>query len=106
MYLFETIVSAWTKNSSNYSRIRQFVQSQVLDAARVVSSLNPEGVFADTNPNVALYAPEELGPTASTPYTNPEQHTHLIAGTDSVDQLDAGEQWGDTHEEVRIWLWW
>jgi len=56
--------------------------------------------FCRHQSNVALYALKNLD-TASTPYTNPEQHTHLIAGTDSVDQLDAGAM-GNTHEEVRI----
>ena len=46
-----------------------------------IHSLNPKGVFANTNPNVSFYAPEELG----------AHSTHLdipfISGTDEGEQL-------------------
>lgn len=100
---FETIVSRVQQEQFKlFPESDNFYSPQFWMLHGWFHSLNPEGVFANTNPKVALYAFEELGAHSPQHSTNPEQHTHLIAGTDSTDQLDAREQWGDTHESIRI----
>lgn len=60
-------------------------------------SLNPDGTFANTHPNVSPYAPEEPSVHGH------HEHTPLMVGTDGDDRLDAEAEMGSHHHEgVRI----
>ena len=70
-----------------YPESNQFYSPKVWMLHGWFHSFNPNGTFAITNPNVALYAVEELGVHGEHYQEHQEDSDPLIAGTDEDDDL-------------------